>query len=107
MRIVCILFILVCLCGGCKGMGSQRVGDQAATQNNKIASGLLAKDMILPETGASQIKPPKGMRISEPKMLNALEAPKAMMPEKSKEPKTLMPKDPEELKALPSSSGNF
>jgi hypothetical protein len=106
MRIVCIFFILVCLCVGCKGMGSQRVNDQATTRNNKIASGYIVKDTILPETGAARIKPPKEMKISEPKKLNAMEAPKILIPDKSQEPKALISKESKEPKTLLSSSGN-
>ena len=100
MRIVCIFFVLICLCAGCRGMGSQRI-------NNKIAPHSIVKDNFLPETGAQSMKPPQEMKISEPKKLNALEEPKALISNKSKAPESLLPMKPNKPKALPSNAGNF
>jgi uncharacterized protein YceK len=105
MRTICVFFVLICLCVGCKsinkhtGAGSQQI--------DKITSGTIVNDKLLPETGAQRIKPPKEMRKSEPKKLNAMNAPKALMPNKSTEPKALMPKGSEEPKSLISGAGNF
>ena len=100
MRIIWILFVLTCLCVGCKGhvlnsKDAQRMNSQLL-ESGRIASGAIATDRLLPETGALQVKQPKEMKALEPKKLNALEPPKALMPKKSDQPK-----------ALVSSTGNF
>ena len=78
MKIVCIFFVLICLCGGCKDIGSQKI--------------TINKDNFLPETGAQQIRPPKEISASEPMKLEQPNAPKALIPEKLDEPKALSPK---------------
>jgi len=101
MKLICILLALICLCAGC----SNKHANKNAQQKDKIASGRISNERLLPETGAQHIRPPKELKAPAPKMLKGQEAPKTLQGQEA--PIALMPKKSEEPKVLVSNSGNF